>query len=47
MSLSSRTFLRLEYGKQFWGVVVQLEHEFGLKIYSGNSLELSVDLEKN
>lgn len=47
MSLCSSTFLGLEDGKQFRGVVVQLEHEFGLKIYSGNSMELSVDLKKN
>lgn len=46
MSLSSSTFLRLEYGKKFWGAVIQLQHEFGLKIYSGNLLELSVDLKK-
>lgn len=46
MPLSSSTFLGLEDGKQFRGVVVQHEHEFGLKIYSGNSMELSVDLKK-
>ena len=46
MPLSSSTFLGLVDTKQFRGVVVQHGHEFGLKIYSGNSMELSVDLKK-
>lgn len=46
MSLSSSTFLGLEDAKQFRGEMVQHKHEFSLKIYSGNSTELSVDLKR-
>ena len=44
MPLSSSTFLSLVDIKKFRGVVVQHEHEFGLKIYSSKSMELSIDL---
>lgn len=46
MSLSSSTFLGLEDGQQFQGIMVQRGYEFGLNIHSGDSLKLGADLKK-